>query len=117
MILREAPALYLIEEVIRRVVQKFCAYDPEAMDKSRKILGDTVVYGEDQYSILKDADALVICTEWKVFNNPDFAKMKTFMKETVIFDGRNLFNIDDMTAKGFYYSSIGRQTVNSNQEK
>jgi len=114
--LREAPSLYMIEKLLQHNIE-ISVFDPEAMDKSRKILGDTVVYGEDQYSILKDADALVICTEWKVFNNPDFAKMKTFMKETVIFDGRNLFNIDDMTAKGFYYSSIGRQTVNSNQEK
>jgi len=54
----------------------------------------------------------VICTEWEVFSNPDFTKMKTLMKEPVIFDGRNLFDLNEMNSTGFYYSSIGRRIIN-----
>ena len=109
--LREAPSLYMIEKLKDHDVE-IVVYDPEALDKSRSILGDSVHYGEDQYSILNNVDALVICTEWEVFRNPDFTKMKTLMKEPVIFDGRNLFDLNEMTSKGFYYSSIGRRIIN-----
>ena len=109
--LREAPSLYMIEKLKDHDVE-IVVYDPEALDKSRSILGDSVHYGEDQYSILNNVDALVICTEWEVFINPDFTKMKTLMKEPVIFDGRNLFDLNEMTSKGFYYSSIGRRIIN-----
>ena len=70
--------------------------------------------GKDQYSILDGADALVICTEWNLFKEPDFTKMKSLMNEPVIFDGRNIFDLDDMTSKGFYYSSIGRRILKVN---
>ena len=109
--LREAPSLYMIEKLTDHDVE-IVVYDPEALEKSRSILGDSVHYGEDQYSILNNVDALVICTEWEVFKNPDFTKMKTLMKEPVIFDGRNLFDLNEMTSKGFYYSSIGRRIIN-----
>ena len=109
--LREAPSLYMIEKLTDHDVE-IVVYDPEALEKSRSILGDSVHYGEDQYSILNNVDALVICTEWEVFRNPDFTKMKTLMKEPVIFDGRNLFDLNEMTSKGFYYSSIGRRIIN-----
>ena len=109
--LREAPSLYMIEKLKDHNVE-IVVYDPEALDKSRSILGDSVHYGEDQYSILNNVDALVICTEWEVFRNPDFTKMKTLMKEPVIFDGRNLFDLNEMNSKGFYYSSIGRRIIN-----
>ena len=108
---REAPSLYMIEKLKDHDVE-IVVYDPEALDKSRSILGDSVHYGEDQYSILNNVDALVICTEWEVFRNPDFTKMKTLMKEPVIFDGRNLFDLNEMNSKGFYYSSIGRKIIN-----
>ena len=109
--LREAPSLYMIEKLKNHDVE-IVVYDPEALDNSRSILGDSVRYGEDQYSILNNVDALVICTEWEVFRNPDFTKMKTLMKEPVIFDGRNLFDLNEMNSKGFYYSSIGRRIIN-----
>ena len=109
--LREAPSLFMIEKLKNHDVD-IVVYDPEALDNSRSILGDSVRYGEDQYSILSNADALVICTEWEVFRNPDFTKMKNLMKEPVIFDGRNLFNLKEMNSKGFYYSSIGRRIIN-----
>ena len=109
--LREAPSLYMIEKLKDHDVE-VVVYDPEALDKSRSILGDSVHYGEDQYSILNNVDALVICTEWEVFRNPDFTKMKTLMKEPVIFDGRNLFDLNEMNSTGFYYSSIGRRIIN-----
>ena len=109
--LREAPSLYMIEKLKDHDVE-IVVYDPEALDKSRSILGDSVHYGEDQYSILNNVDALVICTEWEVFRNPDFTKMKTLMKEPVIFDGRNLFDLNEMNSTGFYYSSIGRRIIN-----
>ena len=109
--LREAPSLYMIEKLTDHDVE-IVVYDPEALDNSRSILGDSVRYGEDQYSILSNADALVICTEWEVFRNPDFTKMKTLMKEPVIFDGRNLFDLNEMNSTGFYYSSIGRRIIN-----
>ena len=109
--LREAPSLYMIEKLKDHDVE-IVVYDPEALDKSRSILGDSVHYGEDQYSILNNVDALVICTEWEVFRNPDFTKMKTLMKEPVIFDGRNLFDLNEMNSTGLYYSSIGRRIIN-----
>ena len=109
--LREAPSLYMIEKLKDHDVE-IVVYDPEALDNSRLILGDTVRYGEDQYSILSEVDALVICTEWDIFKAPDFTKMKSLMKEPVIFDGRNLFDLNEMTSKGFYYSSIGRRIIN-----
>ena len=109
--LREAPSLYMIEKLTDHDVE-IVVYDPEALEKSRSILGDSVHYGEDQYSILNNVDALVICTEWEVFRNPDFTKMKTLMKEPVIFDGRNLFDLNEMNSTGFYYSSIGRRIIN-----
>ena len=110
--LREAPSLYMIEKLKNHEVE-IVVFDPEAMVKSRSILGDSVLYGEDQYSILTEVDALVICTEWDIFKAPDFTKMKSLMKEPVIFDGRNLFDLNEMTSKGFYYSSIGRRIVNT----
>lgn len=109
--IREAPSLFMINELIRAGAE-VVAYDPEAMNNVKAVIGDTIHYAEDEYSVLENADALVICTEWGVFRNPDFERMKYLMAATVIFDGRNLFEIDEMTDKGFYYSSIGRNLVN-----
>ena len=85
--------------------------DPEAMKNVQGVIGDQISYAQNEYDALKDADALLICTEWGVFRNPDFDKMKSLMKDPVIFDGRNLFEISEMNTKGFYYSSIGRSIV------
>ncbi|TNF46582.1 MAG: UDP-glucose/GDP-mannose dehydrogenase family protein [Bacteroidetes bacterium] len=108
--IREAPSLYMIEKLTKDGANVF-AYDPEAMSNVQGLIGDQIKYGSNEYEVLKDADALVICTEWSIFRNPDFDKMKSLMNDPVIFDGRNLFEIEDMTDKGFYYSSIGRNTI------
>ena len=108
--IREAPALYIIDALLQRgaTIQ---AFDPEAMQKVKKEIGDTIRYGNNQYEVLKDADALIIVTEWSVFRTPDFDIMKQSMKNNMIFDGRNLFELDELKAQGFYYESIGRAKV------
>ena len=108
--IREAPALYMIDELTKEGAL-VTAYDPEAMENVKALVGEKISFVENEYEALKDADALLICTEWGVFRNPDFDKMKSLMKESVIFDGRNLFEISEMNEKGFYYSSIGRSIV------
>jgi UDPglucose 6-dehydrogenase len=105
--IREAPALFLIEELLKAGV-KIAAYDPEAMNNVKQLIGDKITYGNDCYEILKGADALVICTEWAVFRTPDFDQMKKLMRTKLIFDGRNLYGKDEMKEQGFTYSSIGR---------
>jgi UDPglucose 6-dehydrogenase len=87
------------------------AYDPEAMNNVQALLGDAIAFATNEYEALEGADALLICTEWGVFRNPDFDRMAELLKDKVIFDGRNLFEVTEMNAKGFYYSSIGRTTV------
>lgn len=108
--IREAPALYLIE-ALTKAGAHVTAYDPEAMENVKAQIGDRIAYAENEYEALKDADALLICTEWGVFRNPDFDQLKSLMKDAVIFDGRNLFEIEEMNKKGFYYQSIGRSIV------
>lgn len=106
--IREAPALYLIEKFLAEGAH-ITAYDPEAMDHVKKLdLGSGISFAENEYDAVKGADALVICTEWGVFRNPDFDKVKALMNDTVIFDGRNLFDVIDMNKRGYYYTSIGR---------
>jgi len=108
--IREASSLYMIEKLTEDGADVF-AYDPEAISNVKGLIGDQISYGANEYEVLKDADALLICTEWSIFRNPDFDKMKSLMNAPAIFDGRNLFEIEDMTDKGFYYSSIGRNTI------
>lgn len=108
--IREAPALYMIEALTKEGAS-VTAYDPEAMRNVKNQIGDTISYAENEYAALMHADALVICTEWGVFRNPDFDKMGQLMADKVIFDGRNLFDLSEMNEKGFYYNSIGRKTV------
>lgn len=109
--IREAPALYIIEKLLAEGAN-ISAYDPEAMENVKKILGDKIEYYANHYDALKDADALVIATEWSVFRTPDFAKMIKNLKSKVIFDGRNLYDLKQMEEMGFYYSSIGRKLIN-----
>ncbi len=108
--MREAPSIYIIKELIR-LGAKVSAYDPAAMDNAKFYLDDILDYTQDQYSILKDADALLILTEWNEFRNPDFNRIKTDLKSPIIFDGRNVFEIKKMEELGFTYYSIGRKTV------
>jgi UDPglucose 6-dehydrogenase len=105
--IREAPALYNIEKLVEKGATVI-AYDPEAMDNVKKVVGDKIEYANNQYEAIKDADALFIATEWSVFRNPDFDKVASLLKNKVIFDGRNLYEVDHMTELGFQYFSIGR---------
>ena len=109
--IREAPSLSIINELMLKEV-KIAAYDPEAMGNVKRIYGDKIKFGETPYDILHGADALVIVTEWSVFRNPDFAKMRDLMTSPVIFDGRNLYGLEQMETYDFYYNSIGRETIN-----
>ncbi len=108
--IREAPALYMIDALVKEGA-KIIAYDPEAMNNVEKLIGDKIQYSTNEYEALGESDALLICTEWGIFRNPDFDKMKKLMKDQVIFDGRNLYDMDEMTNRGFYYSSIGRNLI------
>jgi UDPglucose 6-dehydrogenase len=108
--IREAPALYIIDELLAAGAT-VSAHDPEAMNNVKKLLGDKIKFTEDPYETLQNADALIICTEWSLFRTPDFEKVSAALKNKVIFDGRNLYAIDQMRKLGYYYSSIGRETV------
>jgi UDPglucose 6-dehydrogenase len=108
--IREAPALYLIDE-LTKAGATVSAYDPEAMKNVSQLIGDKIDYAENEYDALINADALLICTEWGIFRNPDFDRIASLLKDKVIFDGRNLFEAEEMNEKGFYYNSIGRKVV------
>ena len=112
--IREAPALYLINKLVESGAV-ITAFDPEAMENVRAQIGDKIQYTENEYDALKEANALIICTEWSIFRNPDFEKIKTKMSGNAIFDGRNLFDLEDMESKGFCYFSIGRKAIISKQ--
>ena len=105
--IREAPALYMIEALLAEGAT-LSVFDPEAMHNVRSLLGDKVAYAESQYDALEGADALIIATEWNEFRTPNFLKIVTSLKNKVIFDGRNLFDIAAIRELGFYYESIGR---------
>ncbi|MEY4109762.1 MAG: hypothetical protein RLZZ46_116, partial [Bacteroidota bacterium] len=98
--IREAPALYLINELLRHGAS-ISAYDPEAMDNVRHLFGERISFGQDQYAILDEADALLIATEWSVFRTPEFEQISNRMKSKVIFDGRNLYGLDQMKSLGY----------------
>lgn len=108
--IREAPALYIIDHLIKHGAT-VTAFDPEGMKNVQAILGDKIKFSENQYDALKDADALLIATEWSVFRNPDFERMETSLTNKVIFDGRNLYDLQKMIDLGYYYNSIGRKLV------
>lgn len=108
--IREAPALYIIDELLKDGAT-ISAFDPEAMNNVKKIYGDKIIFNDNPYEALKDADALLIVTEWSLFRTPDFDKISSLMKAKVIFDGRNLYDLQKMIDCGFYYNSIGRKTI------
>lgn len=110
--IREAPALYIIDALLKEGAV-IAAYDPEAMSNVKQLMGDKIEFAQYQYDALNDADALVIATEWSEFRTPDFEKMSSLLKNKVIFDGRNLFDLKHMQEMGFYYVSVGRKTIKS----
>ncbi len=104
---REAPAMNIIEDLLRAGAIVM-ATDPEAIPNFQKFFKGNVLYSEDMYEVLDGADALAIVTEWNEFRTPDFAQMRSRMKAPVIFDGRNIYDLEDIPST-FYYSSIGRE--------
>ena len=110
--IREAPALYIIDALLAAGAT-VTAFDPEAMDNVKKLLGDTIQFSENQYDALLDADALIVATEWNEFRTPDFSQITTSLKNKVIFDGRNLFDLQQIAQLGFHYESVGRKVITS----
>ncbi|MDG1147894.1 MAG: UDP-glucose/GDP-mannose dehydrogenase family protein [Crocinitomicaceae bacterium] len=108
--IREASALYIIEALIEAGA-KVIAYDPEAMLNVKSSLGNRIEFVDDQYDALTNSDALLIATEWAAFRAPDFDRIKDSLNAPIIFDGRNIYDLEDMKNRGFYYNSIGRKTI------
>ncbi len=109
--IREAPALYMIDALVAEGAT-ICAFDPEGMPNVKNLIGDKISFAANQYDALIDADALIIATEWNEFRTPDFLKIVTRLKNKVIFDGRNLFELMAIRELGFHYESVGRAIVN-----
>ena len=110
--IREAPSLYIIDALLD-LGADIIAYDPEAINNVKGLIGDKIKFAENSYDALKDVDALLIATEWSAFRNPDFNKMQELMKSPIIFDGRNLYDLETMNSKAFFYQSVGRATINN----
>jgi UDPglucose 6-dehydrogenase len=107
---REAPAHELIELLLENGAT-VAAYDPEAIETSKAVLGDKIKYSNHAFDALQNADALIIVTEWNEFRTPNFSKIKEILKEAVIFDGRNLYDLDKMKEMKFNYYSVGREEI------
>lgn len=108
--IREAPALENIKELLA-LGANVKAYDPEAMENVKGIFGDDIYFANDQYDALEGADALMIMTEWPIFRTPEFEKIAGALKNKLIFDGRNLYDLTQMEELGFTYHSIGRRVI------
>jgi len=113
--IREAPALYNIEALLEEgaIIR---AHDPEAMENVKKIVGDKIDYYSNPYDAAEGADAIFIATEWPEFRTPDFEKLNAILKARVIFDGRNVYELDVMKEQGYTYFSIGREAVQVHKE-
>ena len=105
--MREAPSVAVVNDILAKG-GRVQAYDPRAERAAREILGDRIAYAQRSYDAITGADALAIVTEWNEFREPDFTRIRSLMRTPVIFDGRNLFDVDQMRAEGFTYHSIGR---------
>ena len=108
--IREAPAQYMIEALLAAGAT-VTAFDPEAMKNMKELLGDRISFTDNQYDALKNADALIIATEWNEFRTPDFDKIASQLNAKVIFDGRNLFDLERIKTLGFHYESVGRKAI------
>src|SRR5688572_8745146 len=109
--IREAPALYNIEALLKEGA-KLKVHDPEGMENVKKVVGNKVEYCETPYEAAQDADAIFIATEWPEFRTPDFDRLSSILKNKVIFDGRNLYDLTIMKELGYSYYSIGREVIN-----
>ena len=113
---REAPSHVIIQK-LREKGAEVAAFDPEAIETTRRVFGDTIDYGDNKYDVLSDADALVICTEWHEFRRPDLADVRDRLARPLIFDGRNLYEPERMAEMGFDYYSIGRPHHEPEQDR
>jgi len=109
--MREAPSITVIKKLISSGAI-VAAYDPQATANAQRIFANTIEYCSDKYSTLNDAEALIIFTEWSEFHNPNFKEMKSRLKSPLIFDGRNIFSLENMEEEGFTYYCVGRRVVN-----
>jgi UDPglucose 6-dehydrogenase len=111
--IREAPSLEIIN-TLTKAGANVVAYDPEAIKNVKKDFGNirSLSFKKDMYETLSGADALIIATEWGEFHAPDFSRVKKLLSKPVIFDGRNIFSLEDAKKAGFHYESVGRATVN-----
>lgn len=105
--MREAPSLVIIEQ-LKAMGAEIRVYDPIAMDEAKRILGDTVVYAKDEYDACIEVDGLIIVTEWSEFRMPNFKILEKIMNEKTLFDGRNIYGLEEMSELGYNYYSIGR---------
>jgi UDPglucose 6-dehydrogenase len=105
--MREAPAVPLIQGLLAAGATVH-AYDPEAMKVARGLFGSKIHYADSSYAALTGADALAIITEWNEFREPDFGRMRKLMRTPIIFDGRNIYNPENLRSLGFTYISMGR---------
>ncbi|PXY01181.1 UDP-glucose 6-dehydrogenase [Marinifilum breve] len=108
--MREAPALVVIDKLLKEGAE-VVAYDPVAMEECERRIGDSVQYAKDQYEALIDADALIVITEWNEFKVPNFRVMEKLLKNKIIFDGRNIYDIEEMKDNEYTYYSIGREVI------
>ena len=104
--MREAPSLVIADELTRRGAT-VCAYDPVAINEAKKILGKKITYSKDAYTALKNADALLLLTEWREFRSPDWEKVRDELKSPILFDGRNIYESSELRSNGFTYAGIG----------
>lgn len=107
--MREAPALVIIEKLLEAGASVI-GYDPVAMEEAERILGDKIAYAKDEYDAVIDADALILVTEWSEFRLPNFRVMEKLLKNKIIFDGRNIYDPEELAERGFEYFAIGRKT-------
>ena len=105
--MRDAPSIKIIETLLSKRAT-ITAYDPEAVDEAKKIFGTRIQLASNNYGCVEGADALLLITEWQAFRNPNFERMKSVMRQPVIFDGRNIYDPGQVRQLGFTYYSMGR---------
>ena len=104
--MREAPSITVINALLEKGA-KIKAFDPKAFETAKLYFGEKIIYAKTAYEALENVDAMILLTEWNEFRNPDFDKMKSLMKSTIIFDGRNQYDFKTLQAKGFEYYNVG----------
>jgi UDPglucose 6-dehydrogenase len=105
--MRDAPAITIIEQLLSKGAS-IAAYDPEGMEEAARIFGSRIRLCPGNYACLEGADALLLITEWQAFRNPNFERIKSSLKQPVIFDGRNIYDAANLRQMGFTYYGVGR---------